>query len=149
MQGTGLLSQQHWPRCRTNPEAGEESVTDPGDGNPIYLGCSNLARTEHITVTHWRLRDLVVFFFFFLYRHTGKLYATPMYTLHKGNSFNQPLVKHGSFQDLCSWHRNVLYPTPPPPYKRHFRSNFLVGDISMHFYRIKEANRQKAQIKPY
>lgn len=36
-----------------------------------------------------------------------------------------------------------------PPYKRHFRSDFLVGDISMHFYRIKEANRQKAQIKPY
>lgn len=37
------------------------------------------------------------FFFLFLYRHTRKLYATPMYTLHKGNSFNQPLMKHGSF----------------------------------------------------
>lgn len=52
------------PCRRADPEAGEQSVTDPGEGKPIYLGCSNLARTEHITVMHWRLRVLVFFFFF-------------------------------------------------------------------------------------
>lgn len=55
------------PHCRrADPEAGEQSVTDPGEGKPIYLGYSNLARTEHTTVMHWRLRVLFGFFSFSL-----------------------------------------------------------------------------------
>ena len=64
-RGTGTLSRQRWPRCRrANPQAAEESLTDPGKGKPIYLGYLNLARTEHIPVTHGRLRGLFCFFLF-------------------------------------------------------------------------------------